>query len=170
MPNMGDADLLVRTGGSVEIKFTPKLSKGNCADGMNPSALTKSLTDQSATTRIRRNPSYVSSKWQPIAFEMPFPPETLERPVVSRLQVTTCRQLDPSTELIVLIGYGSEEISQVDAPMIATSLDEIADAALRGPKGDGVMYLPQLSAPAATSGNTVSGVIGGLSGASRNSA
>jgi hypothetical protein len=27
------------------------------------------------------------------------------------------------------------EISQADAPMIATSLDEIADAALRGPKG-----------------------------------
>jgi TonB family protein len=162
--NLGDTDLLVRTGGSVEIKVTPILSKGNCADGMNPSApLIKGLTNQSATARIRRNPSYVSSKWQPIAFEMPFPPETLERPVVSRLQVTACRQLDPSTELIVLLGYGSEEISQTDAPMIATSLDEIADAALRGPKGDGVMYLPQLSIPAAPSGNAFGGVIGGSS-------
>jgi TonB family protein len=163
IPNVGDTDLLLRTGGSVEIKFTPIVSKGNCADGMNLSALTKRLTDLSATARIRRNPSYVSSKWQPIAFEVPFPPETLERPVVGRLQVTTCRQLDPSTELVVLIAYGSEEISQADAPMIATSLDEIADAALRGPKGDGVMYLPQLSIPAAPSGNTVSGVIGGSS-------
>jgi TonB family protein len=163
IPNMRDADLLVRTGGSAEIKLTPIFAKGNCADGMNPSAaLIKGLTNQSATARIRRNPSYVSSKWQPIAFEMPFPPETLERPVVSRLQVTACRQLDPSTELVVLIGYGSEEISQADAPMIATSLDEIADAALRGLKGDGVMYLPQLSIPAAPAGNTVSGVIGGL--------
>jgi protein TonB len=166
IPNMGDTDLLVRTGGSVEMKVTPIVSKGNCADGMNPSApFIKGLTDQSATARIRRNPSYVSSKWQPIALEVPFPPETLERPVVSRLQITTCRQLDPSTELIVLIGYGSEEISQADAPIIATSLDEIADAALRGPKGDGVMYLPQLSIPAAPSGNTVNGVIGGLSNA-----
>jgi TonB family protein len=157
----------VRTGGSVEIKFTPILSKGNCADEMNPSApLIKGLTNQSATARIRRNPSYVSSKWQSIAFEVPFPPETLERPVVGRLQVTTCRQLDPSTELVVLIGYGSEEISQADAPMVATSLDEIADAALRGPKGDGVMYLPQLSIPAAPSGNAVGGVIGGVIGGS----
>lgn len=163
IPNMGDTDLLVRTGDSVEIKFTPILSKGNCADGMNLSALIKSLTNLSATARIRKIPSYVSSKWQPIAFEVPFPPETLERPVVSRLQVTTCRQLDPSTELTVLIGYGSEEISQPDGPMIATSLDEIADAALRGPKGDGVMYLPQLSIPAAPSGNAVGGVIGGSS-------
>ena len=163
-PNVGDADLLVRTGGSVEIKFTPILAKGNCADEMNPSeARIKGLTDLSATARILRNPSYVSSKWQPIAFEMPFPPETLDRPVISRLQVTTCRQLDPSTELIVLIGYGSEEISQADAPMVATSLDEIADAALRGPKGDGAMYLPRLSIPAAPSGNTLGGVIGGSS-------
>jgi TonB family protein len=163
IPNMGDADLLVRTGGSVEIKFTPILSKGNCADEMNQPVLIKSLTELSATARSRKNPSYVSSKWQPIAFEVPLPPETLERPVVSRLQVTTCRQLDPSTELTVLIGYGSEEISQADASMIATSLDEIADAALRGPKGDGVMYLPQLSLPATPSGNVLGGVIGGSS-------
>jgi TonB family protein len=163
-PNVGETDLLVRTGGSVEIKFTPILWKGNCAEGMSPSAaLTKGLTGLSATARIRRNPSYVSSKWQPIAFEIPFPPETLERPVVSRLHVTTCRQLDPSTELIVLIGHGADEISQADAPMIASSLDEIADAALRGPKGDGVMYIPQLSIPGASSGNTFGGVIGGSS-------
>ena len=163
IPNLGDTDLLLRTGGSVEMKFTPTLTKGTCSDGMNAAALMKSVTARSATARIRRNPSYVSSKWQPAAFELPFPPETLDRPVINRLQVTTCRQLDASTELVVLIGYGSEEISQGDAPIIATALDEIADAALRGPKGDGAMYIPPLSIPAARSGNTIGGVIGGPS-------
>jgi hypothetical protein len=48
---------------------------------MNPSLWMNipDRTKQPMVAKIRENPSYVSSKWQPIAFELPFPPEAIER-------------------------------------------------------------------------------------------
>jgi TonB family protein len=146
---LGDTDLLIRTGGAVELKMMPLLARGSCSKEMQSSELMKGkyLAHQAAKVTFRENPPYLSSKWEPSAFELSFPPESLESPVIARLQVTVCRQLDFSAEFVVVLYYGSDQISQADAPFIAKALDEISDAALRGPKGDGVTYFPPLSIP-----------------------
>jgi TonB family protein len=140
-PNSSDFDLLVRTGGAVESKFTPFLVQGVCNAGMDQSYW-KPFTGQAFPANPRKNAPYVGSKWHPDAFETVLPPSTKNSLVNSRLLVITCRQMDTATELLVLIWYGSDKVSDKEAPMIAKLLDEIADAVLRGPKGDGVLYIP----------------------------
>jgi TonB family protein len=146
---LGITDLLIRTGGAAELKMMPLLTRGNCSEEMQSSELMKLkfLAPQAKTVTFRKNPPYLSPKWERSAIELSFPPESLERPVIARLQVTVCRQLDSSAEFDVVMYYGSDQISQADAPLIAKALDEISDAVLRGPKGDGVMYFPSLSIP-----------------------
>jgi TonB family protein len=85
-------------------------------------------------------PSYLSANWNPSALEKVRADDPLNRLVIS-----ACRQLTSTDILLVTLGYGSEQISEGDALLVARSLDEVAEAALRGPKGDGRIYIPPKS-------------------------
>ena len=101
-------DLLVRISGTSELKILPKVSPGTCSLGNNPNH--------------RKAPPYVSAKWEPFAWEAPAPN--------GQLQLMVCRQIAPAKMLLVTMEYGTPAVPATDAVVIATALDEIADATI----------------------------------------
>jgi TonB family protein len=138
-PAKGQMDLLVRTGGTAEMKIMPLVAKGNCSAEMKSfSQQPKPPIAAPSTWRTRFSPPYLASSWQPVAVEA-----TIDHGVQgSELWVTTCRQLNPTTLLLASLFYGSPDIPTSDAALVSKSLDELAEAVLRGPKGDGLVYIP----------------------------
>ena len=136
-PLYGETDLLVRTGGTAEMKIVPYLDRGNCSGEMKGISQLPSTANPPVTTKMRTNPPYLSRNWEPTAMESV---RTTDQ--INKLAVIVCRQLTPSAALLAMISYGDEVISESDALSIAKLLDEIAVAVQRGPKGDGTIYFP----------------------------
>jgi hypothetical protein len=114
--SVGEVDLLVRTGGAAELKIMPMVFGGTCA------------TQRLPGTR-RDNPPYVSAKWYPAASE-----EFRQNDSINKLSLMVCRQITQKQGLLVMMMYGAPSISEVDAPLIARSLDDLADAVIRNQK------------------------------------
>lgn len=154
MPVLGESDLLVRTGGTAEMKVVPTLSTGSCSADLKAPGRFQPAPGPNATTRKRLNPPYVSSAWEPMALEwMP------DHGPGDILISVVCRQLSSTHLLLAQIIYGSDEIPESDDRLVSASLDDIAEAIERGPKGDGALYMPPTSF-----GGVIGGVIGGVSG------
>lgn len=136
-------DLLVRTGGEAELKVMPLPQTGSCSTEMRRFENQKTSISGGGSGTTKRKPPYFTSNWYPVVFES----APANSPFHEAL-VLGCRQLTPTTLLLVTIQYGRKEIPERDAPIVAKTMDEIADAILRGPKGDGVIYSPPLAATA----------------------
>jgi hypothetical protein len=103
-------DLLVRVSGTSEVKIVPKMLPGVCSLGINPDH--------------KKSPPYLSAQWEPAAWETSAPN--------GQLVLTVCRQIAPAKMLLMTILYGAPEVPAGDAGGIATALDEIAGAIIKG--------------------------------------
>jgi TonB family protein len=148
-PGRGVLDLLVRTGGSAEVKIMPYVANGNCSVEMNflSQKKTSAIASAPTTVKTQTNPDYISSNWDSTAVEVRIERATLG----GQLWITTCRQLTPKVLLLANVFYGSPEIAPADTPLIAKYLDEIVEGVLRGPKDDGALYIPKALTPEAES-------------------
>lgn len=158
MLGFGESDLLVRTGGSAELKILPLLSKGSCSADLKASGRAQLAPGPNATIKKHSNPPYLSSFWESTALEwVPnYGPGDIMFSVV-------CRQLTSTDMLFAQIVYGSEAgIPDSENNLVSASLDEIADAISRGPKGDGVLYIPPPAPPPPAPPGVIGGVIGGV--------
>jgi hypothetical protein len=104
------ADMVIRVSGTSELKIVPQVFPGPCALFMNPGR--------------RKAPPYVSSKWEPFAWESPAPH--------NQLQMTVCREITPAKMLLVMMEYGAPAVPAGEAAEISTALDEIANGISAG--------------------------------------
>jgi hypothetical protein len=122
-PSIGPVDLLVRTGGVSELKVMPVIIGGRCSDAINSTMQMKNPVDSSISPKLKKDPPFVSSSWEPAAIEMDLHHESADR-----ILITVCRQLPKSKILLVNLSYGSGEVPLSDAPLVAEVLDELAAA------------------------------------------
>jgi nucleoid DNA-binding protein len=122
-PAVGEVDLLIRSGGASELKIMPVTITGQCSDVPNGAMQMKIQTDSSIPAQLK-TPSFLSSSWEPRAVELK------PHDATGQILITVCRQLSQSKTLNVNLSYGSEEIPQSDAPLVAEALDEIAAAVM----------------------------------------
>jgi len=143
MPNAeNQLDLLVRTGGEAEMKLMPMPQTGSCSAEMKQFEDLKTPIAGLGPGAIKRKPLYITSNWYPVVVE-----SVPAKKALDEVLIMSCRQLTATTLLMMNIAYGRKEVSEKDAPIVAKTLDQIADAILHGPKGDGVIYLPPMLTP-----------------------
>jgi hypothetical protein len=106
----GKIDLLIRVSGTSELKVLPKVLPGTCSLENNPNH--------------KKAPPYVSAQWEPFAWEAPAPN--------GQLELAVCRQIAPAKMLLVNMEYGASAVPAKDTAGIATALDEIAEAIIKG--------------------------------------
>lgn len=130
VPNTGETDVLVRTGGLAEMKIMPTVKRGDCSLAMAPVSLGQ------IGGKLRTSPPYLSPKWNPATFE--YRNTHLDDPT-NRILIIACRQLTREKILLATIAYGSDDIPRGDEALIATVLDSVADSVLNGPKLDAAL-------------------------------